>query len=110
MKLADKDAAFTRLASRVEALAVINLHSRVEAGKPSTVSNSCSQSSAECSACSDPNNSLTALKNAANSRTAIAIKSAQSRLASFGGFFWMSRFIFLTSRSLGDEDATGNCC
>jgi hypothetical protein len=30
-------------------------------------------------------------------------------LASFGGFFWMSGFIFLTSRLLGDGDATGNC-
>jgi hypothetical protein len=66
-----------RLASRVETLTVINLHSRVEAGRPSIAINSCSQSSAESSACSYPNNWETALKNADNSRSAIAMKSAQ---------------------------------
>jgi hypothetical protein len=64
MNLIDGDEAFTRLASRVETLAVINLHSQEEAGRPSSSINSRSQSSAEISAYSDPNKSVTALKNA----------------------------------------------
>lgn len=58
---ADVAAAFTRAASRVETLAVIDLQSRVESGSPSIAINSCSQSSAEILACSAPNNSVTAL-------------------------------------------------
>ena len=67
----------TRLASRVEAFAVINRHSRVDAGRASISLNSCSQSAAESSACSAPNNWVTALKKADNSRSAIVRRSAQ---------------------------------
>src|SRR6185312_8319910 len=63
----DTDDALTRLASRAEALMVISRHSRFEAGRPLIATSSCSQSSAESFACSDPNNSLTALETAANS-------------------------------------------
>ena len=80
MNSVDRDEAFTRLGSRVETFAVINLHSRAEAGRPSISINSCSQSSAESSACSDPNNWVTALKNADNSRSAIVMRSAQRGL------------------------------
>jgi hypothetical protein len=73
----DTDEVITRLASRVELLAVINRHSRAEAGRPSTSINSRSQSSVESSACSGPNNWVTALKNADNSRSAIVRRSAQ---------------------------------
>jgi len=83
MNLVDKDEVFTRLASRVETLAVINLHSLVEAGRPSISINSRSQSSAEISACSDPNKSVTALKNANNSCSAIVMRSAQPGLEFF---------------------------
>jgi len=83
MNLVDKDEVFTRLASRVETLAVINLHSLVEAGRPSISINSRSQSSAEISACSDPNKSVTALKNANNSFSAIVMRSAQPGLEFF---------------------------
>jgi len=60
----DGDEALTRLASRVEAFAVINRHWRAEPGRSSILINSCNQSSAESSACSDPNDWVTALKNA----------------------------------------------
>src|SRR5258708_8683166 len=63
----DRDEEFTRVASRLATLAVIERHPRVETGRSSIASNSCSQSSAECCACSDPNNSVAALQNAANS-------------------------------------------
>jgi len=72
------DEAFTRAASRVDALRVIPRHSRVEEGKASVVMSSLSQSSAESSAISDPNESATALKNAVSSRSAVVIPSAQS--------------------------------
>jgi hypothetical protein len=73
----EMDEAFTRFASRAEALTVIPRHSRAENGRPLIAASSCSQSSAESFACSDPNCSLTALMNAANSRCAIFIPSAQ---------------------------------
>jgi hypothetical protein len=76
----DRDEAFTPLTIRVETFAVINLHSRAEVGNPSIWINSCNQSSAESSACSDPNNWVTALKNADNSRSAIVMRSAQPEL------------------------------
>src|SRR5437868_14321459 len=78
--LVDRDGAFTRVASRAETLRVICLHSRFEAGRPSIATNSCNQSSAESSACSDPNNSFTARMNAANSCSAILISSEQLKL------------------------------
>jgi hypothetical protein len=59
---------------------VINRHSRVEVGRPSFSISSRSQSSAESSACSDPNNCVTALKNGYNSRSAIVMKSEQREL------------------------------
>jgi hypothetical protein len=83
MNAVDRDEAFTRLGSRVETFAVINLHSRAEVGRPSISVNSCNQSSAEISACSDPNNWVMALKNADNSCSAIAMKSAQRGLELF---------------------------
>ncbi len=94
----DRDEPFTRLASRVEALAVINRHSRVEAGRSSILINSCSQSSAESAACSDPNNFVTALKNADSSCSAIVARSAQPELEFFDGLLGASGVIFLTSR------------
>jgi len=72
--------AFTRLASRAETLTVSSRHSRVDAGSRLIAVNLCSQSSAESSACADPNNSLTALKNAPNSCSALVIRSAQASL------------------------------
>jgi hypothetical protein len=80
MNSVDIDEAFTALGSRVETFAVINLHSRAEAGRPSLSINSCTQCSAESSACSDPNNWVTALKNAVNSRSAIVMRSGQGCL------------------------------
>src|SRR5580698_3366163 len=68
---------FTRLASRLKTFIVINRHSRIEEGRPSISITSCNQSSAEISACSAPNTSLTALKNADNSRSAIDARSGQ---------------------------------
>jgi hypothetical protein len=85
MSSVDRDEAFTLPGSRVETFAVINRHSRVEAGKPSISINSCSQSSAESSACSDPNDWVTALKNADNSRSPIAMRSAQEGLEFLDG-------------------------
>src|SRR5579863_7978181 len=76
----DGDEALTPPGSRVETFAVINLHSRAELGRLSISINSCNQSSAERSACSDPNNWVTALKNADNSRSAIVMRSAQPEL------------------------------
>jgi hypothetical protein len=64
---------------------VINRHSWAEVGSPSVSINSCNQSSAESSACSDPNNWVTALKNADNSRSAIVMTSAQGELKLFDG-------------------------
>jgi hypothetical protein len=64
---------------------VINLHSLAEVGNPSILINSCNQSSAESRACSDPNNSVTALKNADNSRSAIVMSSVQAGLESVDG-------------------------
>jgi len=81
----DRDEALTRLASRVETFAVINRHSRVEAGRPSISINSCSQSFAESSACSNPNSWVMALKNADNSRSAIVMRSAQGALEFLDG-------------------------
>src|SRR5260221_14354466 len=78
------DEAFTRAASRVDALRVMPRHSRVEEGKASVVINSLSQSSAESSASSDPNKFTTALKNAVSSCSAVVITSAQSSMWSFG--------------------------
>src|ERR1700741_4859043 len=98
MNLVDKDEAFTRLAIRVETLAVIDLHSRLEAGKPSISINSRSQSSAEISACSDPNKSVTALKNADNSCSAIVMRRAQPGLEFFTDLSRASGFIWATSR------------
>jgi hypothetical protein len=72
--------AFTRAASRVEALRVIRRQSRVEEGKALVVNNSLSQSSADSSASSDPNKFTTALKNAVSSCSAVVITSAQSRV------------------------------
>jgi hypothetical protein len=66
----------TRLASRVEAFAVINRHSQVEAGRPSISINYYNHYFAESSACSDPNNQVTALKNADNSRSAVLTRWA----------------------------------
>jgi len=97
----DRDEAFTRLASRVEALAVINRHSRIEAGRSSILINSCSQSSAESAACSDPNNFVTALKNADSSCSAIVARSAQPELEFFDGLLGASGVIFLTSLECG---------
>ena len=76
----DRDEALIRLASRVEAFAVINRHWRAEPGRSSILINSCNQSSAESSACSDPNDWVTALKNADNSRSAIVMRSEQRGL------------------------------
>lgn len=73
----DKDKGMTRRASRAEALDVISRISRVETGRPSISINSCSQSSAESSACSKPKSRLTALKNADNSRSAMVMRWAQ---------------------------------
>src|SRR6266404_2019605 len=78
---------FTRVASRVETFSVINLHSRAEVGRPSILINSCNQSSAESSACSDPNNWVTALKNADNSRSAIVMRSEQRGLDFVDGLY-----------------------
>jgi hypothetical protein len=73
----DRDQAYTPLGSRVETFAAINLHSWAEVGRPWIAINSCNQSSAERSACSDPNNWVTALENADNSRSAIVMRLAQ---------------------------------
>src|ERR1700741_5003955 len=73
-----RDEALTRFASHKEALAVRVRHSGDEAGRSSGVSNSRSHCFAESSASSDPNNSLTAPKQAANSRPALLIDLAQS--------------------------------
>jgi len=81
----DKDEALTRLASRVEAFAVIKRHSRVEAGRPSISINSRSQSSAESFACSAPNNWAMVVKNAVNSRSAIVARSGQGWLEFLNG-------------------------
>jgi hypothetical protein len=56
---------------------VINRHSPADAGRPSLAINSCSQSTAESSACSDPSNWVMAVKNADNSGSAIVMRSAQ---------------------------------
>jgi hypothetical protein len=79
----DKDEAVTRLASRVETFAVIKRHSRVEVGRRSISISSRNQSSAESSACADPNNWVTELKKAVNSRSAIVKKSEQRGLEFF---------------------------
>ena len=64
------DEAFTRFASRVDAAIVINRQSRlVNPGRVSINTNSSSQSSAASLACSEPNNSVTALMNAPVTRT-----------------------------------------
>src|SRR5690348_9717280 len=55
MNSSDTDEALTPLGSRVETLAVIDLHSRAEAGRPLISINSRNQSSAESFACSGPN-------------------------------------------------------
>jgi hypothetical protein len=64
---------------------VSDLHSRADAGRVSISINSRSQSSADNSACSDPNNLVTALKNADSSRSAIVVSSAQRELAFVDG-------------------------
>jgi hypothetical protein len=81
----DRDEALTRFASRVETFTVINRHPQVEAGRLPISINSCSQSSAESSACADPNDWVTALKNAENSRSAIVMRSAQLGLEFLDG-------------------------
>jgi hypothetical protein len=87
----DKDEAFARLGSRLETFAVIDLHSWAEAGRASISINSRSQSFAASSACSDPNDCVTALKNADSSRSAIVIvfvlvmRSEQGWLEFFDG-------------------------
>src|ERR1700684_3838306 len=61
----------TRFASRAEALTVTARQSRLlDPGGQSTNADSSSQSSAESRACSEPNKSLTAPMNDANSRSA----------------------------------------
>src|SRR5258707_6061422 len=75
----DMDKAFTRVASRLQMLSVICRHSRVEEGRSSVATNSCSHSSADISASSGPNNSVTALNNAVNSCSAMVTPPAQSR-------------------------------
>ena len=69
--------AFTRAASRAEALRVMPRHSRIEEGKASVAVNSLSQSSADSSACSGPNKFITALKYAVSSCSAVVVSSAQ---------------------------------
>jgi hypothetical protein len=73
----EREEAFTRLASRVEAFIVIKRQSRVEEGSPSVSINSSSHSLAEISACCSPNSWAMALKNADNSRSAIVMGSGQ---------------------------------
>jgi hypothetical protein len=75
----DGDKAFTLSASRLAAFTVIDRHPPVEGGNPTIPINSRSQSSAESSACSLPNNCVTALKNAVNSRSATAVGTVRSR-------------------------------
>src|SRR5216684_3490649 len=71
------DEAFTRFASRADDAIVIDRQSRlVNPGRPSINTNSSSQSSAASLACSEPNNSVTALMNAPSSRSAIVINLA----------------------------------
>src|SRR5437660_1176505 len=81
----DMDTAFTRAASRLQMLSVIRRHSRAEEGTPSVATNSCSHSSAESSASSGPNNTVTALNHAVNSCSAMAATPAQSRSCFLGG-------------------------
>src|SRR5690349_18268781 len=83
----------TRFAKRIATFVVILRHSPVDAGSAFTASNSLSQSCAECPACSEPNNSVTALKNADNSRSAIFRRSAQSRVEFFDGLLRTSEFM-----------------
>jgi hypothetical protein len=81
----DEVAAFTRDASRVETLAVIDRQSRGKEGSRSILASSRSQSSAESSACSLPNNSLTALKNADNSCSAAFMRPEDAGFDFFDG-------------------------
>src|ERR1700730_10578521 len=81
----DRDEALTPPGSRVETFAEINLHSRTEVGRVSISINSCNQSSVESSACPGPNNWVTALKNADNSRSAITVRSEQRWLEGADG-------------------------
>jgi AcrR family transcriptional regulator len=78
---------------------VIPLHSRDEAGTLSISINSCSQPWAERAACSDPNNWVTAVKNADNSRSAIDMRSGQRGSEVLDGCLQASGFIIFTSRS-----------
>src|ERR1700733_5455454 len=84
---ADRDEALIRLASRLQTFAVINRHSRAEAGRSLISINSCNQSSAESSACSDPNTWVMALKNAVNSCSAIATRAGQGGFKFFDGSY-----------------------
>src|SRR5580692_9967387 len=78
------DEAFTRFASRADAAIVINHQSRlVNPGRVSVNTNSSSQSSAASLACSEPNNSVTALMNAPSSRSAMVINLANVGLSLF---------------------------
>jgi len=78
----------TRFASRAEAAIVTARQYRlVGRGGLSLNSDSSSQSSAESLACSGPNNSVTALMKADNSRSAISICSAQVELLTDGCVF-----------------------
>src|SRR6266478_3894968 len=76
---------FTRFASRADAAIVIDRQSRlVNPGMASTNTNSSSQSSAASLACSEPNNSVTALMNAPSSRSAMVINLANVGPSLFG--------------------------
>jgi hypothetical protein len=75
---------FSRLASRTEAATVTDPQSRpVDPGKASIDSSSSTQSSAASLACSGPNNSVTALMKAPNSRSAMTIRPALAGLSLF---------------------------
>jgi len=102
----DSFEAFIRLASHAETLAVNRRHSQAEEGRWSIDSNRRSHSSADNFASSDPNNFVTAPKNAANSCSARLIEPAQS--GSFGCLSTANRFICLTSLPILTNAQTSN--